>query len=120
MTMFRINAGKYRHVVTFQRLRDTPNGYGEISKSVDSNWEDAFKARVQILPLSGKEVIAREGEKGEISHKIYMRYQSGVDSTMRIIFGSRIFEITSPPIVFEEKNQEMNLLVRELEQIQPF
>ena len=120
MTIFRINAGKCRHVVTFQRLRNTPNDYGEISKAIDANWEDAFKARVQILPISGKEVIARQGEKGEISHRIYMRYQSGVDSTMRIKFGSRIFEIISPPINFEERNQEMNLLIRELEQIKPF
>ena len=66
MTLFRINAGKYRHVVTFQRLRNTPNDYGEISKAIDANWEDAFKARVQILPINGKEVIARQGEKGEI------------------------------------------------------
>ena len=49
-----------------------------------------------------------------------MRYQSGVDSTMRIKFGSRIFEIISPPINFEERNQEMNLLIRELEQVKPF
>ena len=54
-------------------------------------------------------------EKGEISHRIYMRYQSGVDSTMRVLFGNRIFEITSPPINYQEKNYEIQLLVREVE-----
>ena len=65
MTLFRINAGKYRHVVTFQRLRNTPNDYGEISKAIDANWEDAFKARVQILPISGKEVMPDNVKKAK-------------------------------------------------------
>ncbi len=112
----RINAGKYRHVVTFQRLVDaTQNEYGETSKQLGGNWEDAFKARVSILPVSGKEIIAREVEKGEITHRIYMRYQSGVDSNMRIIFGERIFDIVSPPINFTEMNREINLLCKEVE-----
>jgi SPP1 family predicted phage head-tail adaptor len=115
MAEFRINAGKYRHVVTFQRLKDVPNQYGEVSKSVGSNWEDAFKARVGIFPISGKELILANMEKGEISHRIYMRYQSGVDSTMRILFGNRIFEIVSPPVNYQEKNWEIQLTVREVE-----
>ena len=48
MAKLNMNAVKYRHVVTFQRLVDIPNEYGEVSKSVGSNWEDAFKARVGI------------------------------------------------------------------------
>lgn len=115
MAQFRINAGKYRHVVTFQRLMEVPNDYGEVSKSVGSNWENAFTARVGIFPISGKEVMTATMEKGEISHRIYMRYQSGVDSTMRIKFGDRIFEIISPPINHQEKNWEIQLLVREIE-----
>jgi SPP1 family predicted phage head-tail adaptor len=115
MAEFRINAGKYRHVVTFQRLREVQNGYGETSKSLADNWEDAFKARVSILPVTGKEILAREVDKGDISHRVYMRYQSGVDSTMRIIFGDRILEITSPPINFTEENKEIQLLCKEVE-----
>jgi SPP1 family predicted phage head-tail adaptor len=115
MAEFRVNAGKYRHVVTFQRLIQTPNAYGEVSKEIGTNWEDAFKARVSILPVSGKQILAQEVEKGQITHRIYMRYQSGVDSTMRIVYGTRIFEIVSPPINFTELNKEIQLLVKEVE-----
>lgn len=115
MAEFRINAGKYRHVVTFQRLKDVPNQYGEVSKSVGSNWEDAFKARVGIFPISGKELITTTMEKGEVTHRIYMRYQKGVESDMRIVFGDRVFEITSPPVNYQEMNWEIQLSVREIE-----
>lgn len=115
MADFRINAGKYRHVVTFQRLANAQDGYGETSKQLAGNWVDAFKARVSILPVTGKEILAKEVEKGEITHRVYMRYQSGVDSNMRILFGTRIFDIVSPPINFTEQNNEIQLLCKEIE-----
>lgn len=115
MDEFRINSGKYRHVITFQRLRNTPNTYGEVSKSVANNWEDFAKVRAAIFPISGKEVISREEQKGQITHRVYIRYFAGLDSNMRIKFGKRLFDIVSPPINYEEKNWEMNFLVRELE-----
>jgi SPP1 family predicted phage head-tail adaptor len=114
MTKFQINAGKYRHIVTFQRLRENQNTYGEVAKNIDVNWENAFQARVGIFPLSGKEILTEDVRKGEISHKILMRYTKNVDSSMRIKFGNRIFEIVSPPINFQEMNLEMQLLCSEI------
>jgi SPP1 family predicted phage head-tail adaptor len=115
MAEFRINAGKYRHVITFQKLKDTPNSYGETSKSLAGNWEDFVKCRASILPISGKEVIAREEIKGQITHRVFIRYIDGLTSSMRIKFGNRIFEIVQPPINYEERNWEISLLVRENE-----
>lgn len=115
MTKYQINAGKYRHIVTFQRLTENQNTYGEKAKNLDANWLFAFKARVGIYPISGKEILTEEVRKGEITHKILMRYTKNVDSSMRILFGNRIFEIVSPPINFQEMNLEMQLLCREIE-----
>jgi SPP1 family predicted phage head-tail adaptor len=115
MTLYRINAGKYRHIVYFQRLKDAQNSYGETVKSDEDNWENAFKTRVGIFPISGKEVLTDEVIKGEVSHRIHMRYISGVDSSMRIKFGNRIFDIVSPPINFQEKNLEIQLMCKERE-----
>jgi SPP1 family predicted phage head-tail adaptor len=115
MTMYKINAGKYRHIVTFQRLKETQNPYGESPTEDEASWENAFQARVGIFPISGKEVLTEEVINGMISHRILMRYTENVDSSMRIKFGNRIFTIISPPINFQEMNIEMQLMCKEKE-----
>ena len=113
--MARINAGKYRHVVTFQKLKEAnQNEYGETSVNADANWEDAFVARVGIFPISGRDALIMDDvRKAEISHRIVLRYIQGVNSQMRIKFGSRIFEITSPPVNTLERNDELLLFCKE-------
>lgn len=111
--MARINAGKYRHIVTFQKLKEAQDSYGETSVNVNDNWEDAFVARVGIFPISGREAVSEDFRQAEISHRIVLRYTKGVVSTMRIKFGSRIFEITSPPVNNYERNDELLLYCKE-------
>jgi SPP1 family predicted phage head-tail adaptor len=113
--MARINAGKYRHIVTFQRLKVVQNLYGETSRNVDENWENAFSARVGIFPISGREALtmAADMKTGEITHRILLRYMDGVDNTMRIMFGSRIFDIIGPPVNNYERNDELLLFCKE-------
>ena len=108
-----INAGKYRHIVTFQKLREVQDSYGETSVNNDDNWEDAFNARVGIFPISGREALTEDVRQAEISHRIVLRYTKGIESTMRIKFGSRIFEITSPPVNNYERNDELLLFCKE-------
>jgi SPP1 family predicted phage head-tail adaptor len=113
--MARINSGKYRHIVTFQRLRETQNLYGETSTNEQDNWEDAFTARVGVFPISGREALGLDADirLGEISHRIVLRYMKGVESKMRIKFGSRIFDIISPPVNNYERNDELLLFCKE-------
>jgi SPP1 family predicted phage head-tail adaptor len=111
--MARINAGKYRHIATFQKLKETQDSYGETSVHVDSNWEDVLTVRVGIFPISGREALLEDVRKGEISHRIVLRYTKGIDNTMRIKFGERIFEITSPPVNGYERNDELLLFCKE-------
>jgi SPP1 family predicted phage head-tail adaptor len=113
--MARINAGKYRHIVTFQRMKEAQNLYGETSGNVDENWEDAFTARVGIFPISGREALGLDSEfrLGEISHRIVLRFTKGIESNMRIKFGARTFDITSPPVNNYERNDELLLFCKE-------
>lgn len=113
--MARINSGKYRHIVTFQRLKEAQNSYGETSVNLNENWEDAFTARVGIFPISGREALLEDVRQAEISHRIVLRYLRGVDSKMRIKFGTRIFEIISPPVNAQERNDELLLFCKERE-----
>lgn len=110
MTRYRINPGNYRHIVIFQKKTDVQNNYGE----EEDNWIDVLKTRAGIYPLSGKEFFAAEKVNGEITHKINLRYTPGVTSDMRIKFGERVFELISPPINFQEKNIELQILCKEI------
>ena len=114
--MARINAGKYRHIVTFQRLKQaSQNSYGETSINDENNWEDAFTSRVGIFPLSGREFLTLQGDLklSEISHRIVLRYTKGISSNMRIKFGARIFEITSAPVNSYERDDELLIFCKE-------
>jgi SPP1 family predicted phage head-tail adaptor len=111
MTMFKVNSGKYRHIVTFQKKTIERNPYGENTDV----WTDFLTVRVGIFPISGKELLAAMVVNGEATTRINMRYIPNVkiDSTMRVIFGERIFEIIAPPINFQESNVEMQILCKE-------
>jgi SPP1 family predicted phage head-tail adaptor len=112
MTRYRINPGELRHIITFQKKSGTKNEY----KEKINEWVDVMTARAAIYPLSGKEFYAAEKMNSQVTHKIHIRYNpiQTITSDMRIKFGTRIFELISPPINFQEKNIEIQLLCKEL------
>ena len=109
MSRYRINPGELRHRITFQKLNNSQNEYGEISEF----WEDILNIRAGIYPISGKEFFAAETVNSEITHKVKIRYVEGLTPNMRINFNNRIFSIESI-INFQEKNIELQLLCKEL------
>ncbi len=113
--MFKINAGKYRHVATLQKLSTIRSPYGGIDRNNDANWDDIATIRIAIFPISGKDVLTAEYVKSEITHRIAIRYnpELTITSDMRINFNGRVFDIISPPIDFQEKNMELQLMCKE-------
>lgn len=114
MAKYVINAGELRHRITIQSPSNIQNEYGEIEVNSDETWIDFATVRASITPISGKEFFAAETVNSEITHKIKIRYIKGIASNMRVKFGDRYFDITSPPINFQEKNTELQLLCKEL------
>ena len=111
---YRINPGELRHRIVIQKPSDIQNGYGEIEINTNENWTDVATVRAGIYPISGKEFFAAETVNSEITHKVKIRYIEGLTSNMRIKFDERYFKIISPPIDFQEKNIELQLLCKEL------
>ena len=110
-----MNPGKYRHVVIIQRQIATDNPYGERPRKDDANWENVMTTRAGIFPISGRDIFEAMRTDSEITHKIFVRYDPTIkiDSSMRILFDGRIFDIISPPINFQEKNIELSILCKE-------
>ena len=63
-------------------------------------------------PVSGKEYMASNRETAEITNKIYIRFRSGIKSTMRIKHGDRIFEIES--VLGDKRSGMLTIMAREV------
>lgn len=107
-----MRAGRLRHRIKFQAKTGTPvpDGYGGSTIP----WVDfATKIPAAIEPLSGRELLAAQAVQNETSHKVTLRYQPGITAAMRVVFGSRVFAITAPPLNKDERNRELTLLCSE-------
>lgn len=115
MRKYRINPGDFRHIIIFQKAKGNKNEYGEGNKE-SIGWKNYLTTRAAIYPVSAREFFSAEMKNSEVSHKVFMRYIPQVEITtdMRIQFGSRIFELIGPPINFEEKNNQLLLMCKEV------
>ncbi len=100
--------GKLRHKITIQEYIATRDSFGAEVQT----WTDKASAFASITPVSGKEYFATQQWNAEVTTKITMRYLQGITPKMRVLFGSRIFEILSV-LNFEERNIELNLMCKE-------
>lgn len=96
--------GKLRHRITIQQLTRTPDGSGGYTET----WPTFSTVWASINPVHGKELFEAQQIQSNVTHKIRIRYLSGVKSSMRVSFESRIFQIQSV-INWEEHDREMML-----------
>lgn len=101
-------ASRLRNKVAIQqpvRISDGAGGYTQ-------SWEDFAVVSAEIEPFSGRERFSSFQLKSEVSHKITIRYIAGINSDMRIMLGSREFNIRSSvnPL---ERNEQLVLLCDE-------
>lgn len=78
-----------RHRIKFQTLGLTSDGQGG---SVEA-WTDFAEVWAEVKPSSGRERIYAQRVEDIYDHKISIRYLEGINTTMRILFDNRIFQI---------------------------
>ncbi|MDZ7370255.1 MAG: phage head closure protein [candidate division KSB1 bacterium] len=104
-----MNPGLFRHRITIQQKTKVQNEYGEEM----ADWVDVAIVWANVNPISGREFFAAEAVSSEVTHKIHMRYRSGITPDMRIKFKERYFQIVAV-MNLQEKNVELQLLCKEL------
>ena len=102
-----MRAGNLRHRVTIQQPVVDSSWGGT------TNWEEYVEVWAAVEPLRGRELLAAQQVQSETTAKVTIRYVAGVTAKMRILHGSRIFELTAPPIDPEERHRELQLMVKE-------
>lgn len=103
------DAGELRKRITIQqRSGSTQDGFG----SPITTWGTYATVWAAVRPLSGRELIAAQAVQSEISHQVTLRYRSGITTAMRVLFGSRIFNITAV-LDENEAHEKITLLCTE-------
>jgi SPP1 family predicted phage head-tail adaptor len=103
-----VKIGKLRHRITIEQVTETQ----DIDGSVIETWTTFATAQASIEPVSGREYFAAQSTQAEVTHRIRLRYLSGVTPKMRVNYNSRIFDILSV-ININERNRELQLMCRE-------
>jgi SPP1 family predicted phage head-tail adaptor len=103
-----MRAGSLRHLVSIESYTETRDSFGGVSNT----WAEFSKAYANIVPLSGKEKYVSAEKYATSTHQITIRYLDGVDPKMRVVYGTRMFEIVSV-INTGERDKMMQLIVEE-------
>ena len=104
-----MNAGKLRHKITIESKTNSQDAYGAMVET----WSAAVTAWASIEQVSGQEYFEQGKVMGEVTTKITLRYQSGITTLMRVVWGSKIYGIVSIGNT-EERNKEIMLLCKEV------
>lgn len=105
-----MRAGNLRHYVVIQKNIPVKDDTGALKDA----WSTFANAWAAIWPLSGKEVLSGFNIEGQVSHRVRLRYVSGITSSMRILHDGRTLNIVSPPINKDERNIYIELLCEEV------
>ena len=105
--------GKLNKRITIQQLvASSPefNSKGEPQRS----WDTFQQVWASVNPLQGQEFWAQQQKqiKAETTIRVRIRYLSGVNAGMRVLYGSRILDIQNV-IDPQEKHVEMQLMFSE-------
>ena len=100
--------GTLRHSVVIQK---PPTGTGTRGERT-GDWSDLATVRAHIEQLSGDEIIQAHQQVANATHRVTIRYTSGVTVEQRIKFGDRYLHIGAANNV-DELNRLFVLTCRE-------
>lgn len=105
----RLKIGALRHRIILQQRTQVSSATGAKTET----WNDVAPLRAEIKPHAARELSAADNRYQETSHQITIRYRAGVSAQMRVLFGSRVFQIETV-INSMERNRWLHLLCQEI------
>jgi SPP1 family predicted phage head-tail adaptor len=103
-----MKAGDLRERITVQAYTETKNSLGEMVPVYDQTFAEVWAS---VQGVTAREFLLAGQQQTEISHRIRMRYLTGLTQRMRILWRGRTMEIVS---ILEHANRsEHELLCQE-------
>lgn len=104
-----MRAGRLRRRVTIQQ---NPSPTQDTFGAEEESWSDVDTVWAAVEPLSGREFMDGKQLKAAVDTRIRIRYRSGLDSEMRVVWGSHIYDVKA--VVPDERNRETHLMCEEV------
>lgn len=110
--MVDLPVGLLNRRVTVQRINPTAtiDAAGHIEESAEASWIQVGKHWCQFIPRGSREFFRGEQVAAEITHAVRMRYDSdskNYTTGMRLVLGTRKFNLAGPGVNTEEANVEL-------------
>ena len=94
-----MNAGQLHHRIALQSVTAySKNDAGEKLPT----WTTYATVWASVKPVSGDETIRGVSSESEVTHSIMIRYNSTVGPKNRVLFGSRVFNISNVLNTYEK------------------
>ena len=105
-----MRAGALRHRVTLKSKTVSRDTFGE----EDITWATVATVWGSVEPLRGREYMEAKQGQADVSHRVVIRYRTGVVPTMRVYLeDGRALEIDGV-INRLERDEQLELMCREL------
>lgn len=88
-----IKAGQLRHRVTIEKYSSGESD--DDGFELPAQWVEFTKLWAKITPLSSKDLISAQAEQSEVTARMVVRYNTTINTTMRVIWKGRLFAIAS-------------------------
>lgn len=101
-----VNSGRLRHIINIQKSAVTRDAFG----AETITWSDFTSSiRADVQPLSMREFFQAQQVGSELTHKVTMRYSTGIEPAMRVLYDSKQYDIKSI-IDEDERHKKITLL----------
>lgn len=100
-----VRAGQMRHLIDIEEVTETRTTSGAVTEV----WAVFKNVRAEIIPVSGKEYFAAQTTNAQNTTKFNIRYVEGINTKMRIVHKTRIYDIHSI-INYKERSRSMTLM----------
>ena len=107
---YRLQAGELRHLVTVQKATEGRDAQGGVTRS----WTTHASTWASIRPLSGNERVTAMQVSELVTHRVIMRYVSGLTCSMRVLFGSRVLSLVNILDIIEKHKLQVCIAVEEI------
>jgi len=84
-----LHAGMLKHSVTIKSKGLTADGIGGGAVT----WSTVATCRANVSPISAGEAYRFGQLNATVTHKVLIRYRTGITAAMSVVFGSRYFQI---------------------------
>lgn len=89
-----MRAGQLRHRISLVPVTTSTNAASGAITVTDSTGT-ALTRWASVEPLEGRQLEVARAVIGEVTHQVTVRHVDGIDSSYKIYFGSRRFEVKS-------------------------